>query len=84
MTSIAEVAAELKRYCAAHPGGCDTLEGIAWWLAIQRCHETTEELRAAVDALVAQKVLEPLRMADGTMLFACAGARAPADPERRP
>ena len=69
--STHEVAAEIRRYCAAHPGGRDTLEGIAWWLAIQRCSETLEVLSAAVDSLVEQKVLESYRLADGTQLFGC-------------
>ncbi len=72
MPTITEVAAELESYCAAHPGVCDTLEGIAWWLAMQRCNETTEQLRAVVDQLVERRVLEPVAMADGTTLFACA------------
>jgi len=77
LTDTSEVAAEIRRYCAAHPRVCDTLEGIAWWLAMQRCNETMEELRAAVDALVEQKVLQPYRLADGRMLFACPGAPPP-------
>lgn len=75
MTRTTEVAAEIRRYCAAHPGVCDTLEGIAWWLAMQRCSETTDELRAAVDALIEQKVLQSFRLPDGTTVFACAGGK---------
>ena len=77
MTDTSAVAAEIKRYCAAHPRVCDTLEGIAWWLAMQRCSETMDELQAAVDALVEQKVLEPYRLADGRMVFGCPGAPRP-------
>lgn len=69
--STREVACEIKRYCAAHPGARDTLEGMAWWLAIQRCSESMEELRAAVDFLVEQKVLVPYRLNDGTTVFGC-------------
>jgi hypothetical protein len=72
--STHEVAAEIQRYCAAHPGVRDTLEGIAWWLAIQRSSDTLEALSAAVDSLVEQKVLEAHRLADGTQLFGCPGA----------
>jgi hypothetical protein len=66
-----EVAAEIQRYCAAHPGVRDTLEGIAWWLAIQRSSDTLEVLSAAVDSLVEQKVLEAHRLADGRQVFGC-------------
>ena len=78
--STHELADEIKRYCAAHPGGRDTLEGIAWWLAIQRSSETLEVLSAAVDSLVEQKVLAPYRLLDGTTVFGCPadkGANAP-------
>jgi len=72
--STHEVAAEIQRYCAAHPGVRDTLEGIAWWLTIQRSSDTLEVLSAAVDTLVEQKVLESHRLADGRQLFGCPGA----------
>jgi hypothetical protein len=77
LTDTTEVAAEIKRYCAEHPCVCDTLEGIAWWLAMQRYGDTMDDLRAAVDLLVEQKLLEPYRLADGRILFACSGAQPP-------
>ena len=77
MTDSTEVAAEIKRYCAEHPCVCDTLEGIAWWLTMQHYSDTVDNLRAAVDSLVEQKLLEPYHLADGRTLFACAGARQP-------
>ncbi len=73
-TNAAQIAAELRRYCAAHPHGRDTLEGIAWWLTLQRCNETMDVLSAAVDSLVEQNVLTIHRLGDGTTLFGCAGA----------
>ncbi|HUQ10054.1 MAG TPA: hypothetical protein VM146_07035 [Steroidobacteraceae bacterium] len=73
----AEVADELKKYCATHPRGRDTLEGIAWWLTMQRCNETREVLSAAVDSLVEQKLLTIHRLSDGTTLFGCPGADQP-------
>jgi hypothetical protein len=69
--STSEVAADIKRYCAAHPGVRDTLEGIAWWLALQRCSDTMGVLGAAVDSLVEQKVLAAYRLADGRTVFGC-------------
>jgi hypothetical protein len=65
--------AEISRYCAEHPGARDTLEGIAWWLAIQRSSDTLEELRAAVDVLIERNVLVPHRLTDGRTLYGCSG-----------
>jgi hypothetical protein len=69
--STQQLADEISRYCTAHPGARDTLEGIAWWLAIQRRNDTLEELRAAVEILVAQHVLVPYRLNDGTTVYGC-------------
>jgi hypothetical protein len=76
-TRLKQVAAELKRYCAEHPRGRDTLEGIAWWLTMQRCSETMDVLSAAVDMLVEEKVLTVYRASDGTTLFGCAQSEGP-------
>lgn len=65
------LAEEIRRYCAEHPGARDTLEGIAWWLALQRHGEAREELRAAVDSLVAQGLLVQHRLSDGSIVFGC-------------
>lgn len=69
--STQELANEITRYCAAHPEARDTLEGIAWWLTLQRCHDTLDELRAAVASLVDQKVLVPYHLNDGTTVYGC-------------
>lgn len=69
--------AEISRYCAAHPDARDTLEGIAWWLALQRCTDTLDELRAAVDSLVEQKLLVPHHLNDGTTVYGCAAEKEP-------
>jgi hypothetical protein len=65
------LADEIRRYCAAHPEARDTLEGIAWWLALQRQGEAREELRAAVESLVAQGLLVEHRLSDGSVVFGC-------------
>ena len=38
---------------------------------MQRCTDTVEELRAAVQVLVEQKVLVPYRLNDGTTVYGC-------------
>ena len=85
--STHDIAADIKRYCAAHPDARDTLEGIAWWLALQSCNDNLEELRAAVDALVEQKVLEAYYLNDGTTVFGCPSdepMKGSADPSGSP
>ena len=69
--STQELADEITRYCAAHPDARDTLEGIAWWLTLQRCNDTLDDLRAAVGFLVDQKVLVPFHLNDGTTVYGC-------------
>ena len=69
--STRELAAEITRYCLAHPGARDTIEGIAWWLAMQRSSDTLEELRAAVNSLCDQKLLVAYRLSDGTTVYGC-------------
>lgn len=77
--SVQEVAADIKRYCATHPDACDTLEGIAWWLAIQRSADERELLEAAMNHLVECNVMTSHRLNDGTTLFRCSGC-ASGDP----
>ncbi|MBT2748675.1 MULTISPECIES: hypothetical protein [unclassified Lysobacter] len=71
--SVQEVAAGIKRYCDTHPDACDTLEGIAWWLVIQRSAAEREVLEAAVDYLIKCNMLTSYRLNDGTTLFGCSG-----------
>jgi hypothetical protein len=76
-TAIRRVAEEIHRYCVAHPQACDSVEGIAWWVARQRYDETLDEVRAAVDMLVAEGFLVPHNLGDGSTVFACCqGPRA--------
>jgi hypothetical protein len=72
--STQRVAEEIARYCAAHPEACDSVEGIAWWLARQRYDESLTVVRAAVDVLVADGRLVPHHLSDGSTVFRCRGA----------
>lgn len=65
------VAAEIRRYCDAHPHALDSIEGIAWWLTWQRFRSTKKRLQLAVDRLVAGGVLKSHRLNDGSMVFGC-------------
>jgi len=75
--STPELAAEISRYCANHPGARDTLEGIAWWLAMQRCGDTLDQLRAAVDLLIERKLLVRYHLNDGTAVYGCPADNVP-------
>ena len=74
-TSTSSLAEEIRRYCAQHPNARDTLDGIAWWLALQRHGETREELLAAVESLVAQGLLVEHRLGDGSRVFGCSDGK---------
>lgn len=78
-----EIAAEIRRYCKERPNACDTIEGIVWWLVRQRYDGALEQVRAAVDALVASGELAPRRLSDGSIVFGCAKRRAPKPASRR-
>jgi hypothetical protein len=79
--SVQEVAADIRRYCDAHLDACDTLEGIAWWLAIEHSVDEREVVKAAVDYLIAHKLLTPHHLNDGTILFRCSGRATQVAPE---
>ena len=68
--SIDEVAEMILRYVTAHPGACDSVEGICeWWLVRQQ----RDDLRRAVDAalvdLVAAGLIEASSSAGGHTLY---------------
>ena len=69
--TVDELSAEIRRYCAAHPNAADTIEGIAWWLALQRYDEALQEVQSAVDHLVGQGVLVKYQTTEGVSVFGC-------------
>jgi hypothetical protein len=71
LRSTHRVAEEIRRYCTAHPNARDTLEGIAWWVQIQRQEDFHKDVVAAVEWLVNQGVLERHRLQDGSEVFGC-------------
>jgi hypothetical protein len=68
--TVDELSGEIRRYCAAHPNAADTIEGIAWWLALQRYDDALQEVRNAVDQLVGEGVLVRYQK-DGVPVFGC-------------
>ena len=69
--SVSQLTAEIRRYCRAHPNARDSMEGIAWWLAMQHYNEVKRSLNGTVDRLVARGVLTKDRLTDGTYVFGC-------------
>lgn len=68
-TLVYQVASEIDRYCTAHPEARDTLEGILWWVQIQRNEEFRDSVAQAVSLLVAQGRLERHELHDGSVVF---------------
>jgi hypothetical protein len=61
----------IRRYCVAHPSALDTLDGIAWWIALQHYADVRAEMSATVDRLVEDGVLVRYSTQDGGSMFAC-------------
>jgi hypothetical protein len=50
---------------------------MAWWLTFQRYDDAVHEVRAVVEALVAEGVLVAYRLSDGSEVFGCSsGSRS--------
>jgi hypothetical protein len=69
--STDELVDEIRRYCLAHSHALDTLEGIAWWIAMQRFEEVRAVVHSAVDRLVDEGVLVRYRTQDNVTVFGC-------------
>ena len=80
LRSARDVAADIRRYCIAHPDARDTLVGITWWLEMQEQEDIATSVAEAVDLLLQQGLLERYQQLDGTELFGCAGASGGTDP----
>lgn len=67
---IASIAQAIERYLSNHESAADSLENVAkWWLGHQRYHETMEDVRKALDYLVANgKVAKSLNI-DGSYIY---------------
>ena len=77
-SSTKRIAAQIERYCSAHPNARDTLDGIAWWVQMQIQEEIRTGVADAVRALVEQGTLERHRLQDGSEVFGCCAGRGDA------
>jgi len=71
LRSTRRIAAEIQRYCVAHPDARDTIDGIAWWVQMQRQDELKHGIAGAVQWLVNKGLLERYQLQDGSEVFGC-------------
>ena len=80
MDAVADVAVALRRYLAAHPDACDTLQWIAaWWLPPQWVGIRRDVVREAVAQLVASGEMESWSGLDGQTVYRSVPRARPAD-----
>lgn len=73
--SIPQIAEHIQRYCTAHPEACDSIDGITWWVQMQRQEDSRSDVFDAVQWLVQQGSLERIRLQDGSDVFGCIGSK---------
>lgn len=63
----------IRRYLQAHPHASDTVDGVLkWWLAPQQFTLTAEQVREALERLVAERIMARRTLPDGTVIYAAA------------
>jgi hypothetical protein len=73
MTDTGALIAAIEAHLAAHPAAADSAEGVAsWWLGAQGLAATARDVEAALAALVRQRRLRRVQLADGNTLY-CGG-----------
>lgn len=61
----------IRRYLQAHPHASDTVDGVLkWWLAPQQFTLTAEQVREALERLVAERIMIRRTLPDGTVIYA--------------
>lgn len=72
-----EASAEaIRRYLQAHPHASDTVDGVLrWWLAPQQFTLPAEQVREALERLVAERIMVRRTLPDGTVIYAAAQRR---------
>ena len=67
---VAALADRIRRYMREHPNAADTLEGVAaWWLSGSAEGEWLENVRRAIEQLVAQGEMGRKTLGDGTVIY---------------
>jgi len=69
------IASIIERYVQEHPHAADTPEGIrAFWVSRQRVGDSVDDVRKALDYLVARRRLSSSILPDGQVIFRAAHA----------
>jgi len=80
----AAVADAVLRYLDANPNAADTAEGIhEWWLNRELASARKEQVRRALERLVAQGTLERRLLTGGQVLYASPSGRHQPNPWNR-
>jgi hypothetical protein len=66
---IMSVVQHLARYLCSHPDACDTAEGIAQWWGASEFGMAPAVVAGALEWMSVCGVVEPLRAADGRVLY---------------
>jgi hypothetical protein len=66
---VQAVADEIERYCIAHPEARDTVDGISWWVHLQRQEDLRQSVPLAIELLLAHGILERSLAPDGAELY---------------
>ena len=69
-TDNSEIAEEIRTYLADHPNAADTLDGIAkWWFLDRAVQFQFDQVKQALDALVAKGLVTEQKGSDSTILY---------------
>lgn len=67
---VNQLSAAIESYLNEKSQGADTLEGIVhWWLMRQRLYDAERDVKAALEHLCDEQVIEKRVLADGTELY---------------
>ncbi len=67
---VYQLSVSIERYLRENSQGADTLKGIVhWWLMQQRLYDAERDVKAALEYLCLQQVIEKRILADGTELY---------------
>lgn len=74
---VAAIAEEILGYLQANPEASDTVEGVQrWWLSRRSHDPKVEDVRRALDHLVAHGFVSRRGLADGSSLYSAPKLRA--------
>ncbi len=71
VSTIADVATEIRRYLESHPNATDSLDGVQrWWLLPGAVEAPSPSVQQALDLLVHEGAVIKKILPDGTIVYA--------------